>query len=139
MTHADRWTQADEAEFESLHDNINKVIENIGNIDLAPLGKLSQSNFKINTDPLQQTITADLQNLNSIGDKLQADFEKIEETKLAVDVDRKDRDQLNEFLNSDRIDRSKLGKPPLSNKEDPLLDRERLRLDNEDRSEKPIR
>ena len=137
MTHADRWTQADEIELESLHDSISEAIKNIGSIDLAPLGKLSQSNLKTSTESLQQTITGDLQNLNSINDELQKDFKKIEAARLAADIDEEEKNQLDKFLNSSEIDRSKLGKPPLSNKEDPLLDRERLRLDSEDGSEEP--
>ena len=139
MTHADRWTQPDEIEFESLHDRISEAIKNIGSIDLAPLGKLSQSNLKTSTEPLQQTITEDLQNLNSINNELQKDFKKIEAARLAADIDEKEKNQLDKFLNSSKIDRSKLGKPPLSNKEDPLLDRERLRLDSGDGSEEPAR
>lgn len=132
MTHADRRTPLHELELKSLRESIGEAIKNVNDIDLAPLQSLPQDDLEVDTESFQQTIQADLRNLELTNSSLQRDFRELESARSTSDTDDTKENRLSKFLGGSKIDRDGLGEPPLADGEDPLLDRERLTLDTED-------
>ena len=131
MTNAEYPAISEKTDSHTVRTQAQNALRRISAIDFTPVHTATESTLKITPKPLRKAQDK-LGDLSEVGEAVDENLEVGDKVRADPQVNVEPGSALEELLTGNEINRDELGKPPLAEAEDSLLDRERISLNLED-------